>query len=106
MKHNGMIPCSAHHSLPSGLVYFCCRGLVSTSGLAASVGVHVLAQQDADVLDLVDDAVDPVPTADLQAENDRLRKLLQQAKDSSQQWQQLHAELHSACVSELVNKPG
>lgn len=48
--------------------------------------------------------MEAAPSTDLQAENEKLQKQLQQARDTGQKWQQLHAELHSACVSKLLNK--
>ena len=38
----------------------------------------------------------------LQAENEKLRKQLQQAQHASELWQHLHSELHSACVNKLL----
>ena len=79
-----------------------CRGAVSMSGLASccgtqspSLGSTVMTPADTDMLA-------SAPGPDLQTENAKLRKQLQQAQESSQKWQHLHAELHSACVSKLL----
>ncbi len=42
----------------------------------------------------------------LQAENEKLRKQLQQAQHASERWQHLHSELHSACVNKLLGTSG
>lgn len=74
------------------------------SGFASSLGCQSQSHSSTDMV--VDDEaiVEIKPSADLQAENQKLRKELQLAQDASQKWQQLHTELHSACVSKLLNR--
>ena len=74
------------------------------SGFASSLGCDSQSQSSTDTI-LHDEAVVEIkPSADLQVENGKLRKELQLAQDASQKWQQLHTELHSACVSKLLNR--
>ena len=74
------------------------------SGFASSFGCESQSQSSTDTT-LEDEAIVEIkPSADLQAENQKLRKELQLAQDASQKWQQLHTELHSVCVSKLINR--
>ena len=79
-----------------------CRGAVSMSGLASCCGSQSSSPSSVAMTPADTDMLESAPAPDLQAENDKLRKQLQQAQESSQKWQHLHAELHSACVSKLL----
>ena len=81
----------------------CCRGTVSNSGFASYLGSESQTQGSIDRVSEDDITMESVPSTGLQAENEKLRKQLQQSQSVSQKWQQLHAELHSACVSKLLN---
>lgn len=73
------------------------------SGFASKMGSGLQSQSSINGM-LDDDIImESVPSADLQAENEKLRRQLQQAHSASQKWQQLHAELHSVCVSKLLS---
>ena len=48
---------------------------------------------------------EPMESLGLVAENERLRKLLQEAQHASELWRHLHTELHSACVTKLLKSP-
>ena len=76
---------------------------MSISGFASYLGRQSQSQSSTDRISEADILLESVPSADLQVENEKLRKQLQQAQSASQKWQQLHAELHSACVSKLLN---
>lgn len=78
------------------------RGAVSVSGFAEYAGHQAQLQQNPDMADS-DNGLIASPT-NLQAENEKLQKQLQQAQVNSQKWQQLHAKLHSACVSNLLQR--
>ena len=82
-------------------VFLSCRGAVSASGLAATASVP---EQETDMSTTVMDTAGDESAAPmgLLAENEKLRKQLQQAQQASKQWQHLHSELHSACVSKLT----
>lgn len=72
------------------------------SGFASHLGSQSQSQCSTDRISEDDITMKPTP-ADLQAENEKLQKQLQQAQSDSHKWQQLHAELQSACVSKLLN---
>lgn len=44
----------------------------------------------------------PVSDTDLQRQNDQLRAALQEAQMARDQWQKLHAQLHTTCVDRLL----
>lgn len=73
------------------------------SGFASHLGSQSPSQSSTDRILADDVTTESAPSADLQVENEKLQKQLQQAQSDSQKWQQLHAELHSACVSKLLN---
>lgn len=77
---------------------------MAIAGFASSLGCESQSQSSADTILDNEAIVEIKPFADLQAENQKLRKELQLAQDASQKWQQLHTELHSACVSRLINR--
>ncbi len=65
------------------------------------------SQQDRDLPAALDmSATGSNEPVGLQAENEKLRKQLQQAQHASERWQHLHSELHSACVNKLLKTSG
>ncbi|KAL3153211.1 hypothetical protein ABBQ38_011961 [Trebouxia sp. C0009 RCD-2024] len=80
------------------------RGVASMSGFASCLGSQSSSPSNMDMPPADTDMCESTPSTNLQAENDKLRKQLQKAQESSQEWQHLHAELHSACVSKLLNR--
>jgi hypothetical protein len=65
------------------------------------------SQQDRDLPLAMDmSANGSTESVGLQAENEKLRKQLQQAQHASERWQHLHSELHSACVNKLLKTSG
>lgn len=87
--------------LSAGL--YACRGAVSTSGFATCMGSQSLSPSSVDVSPADTEMWASASSTYLQPEYDKLRKQLQKSQESSQKWQHLHAELHSACVSRLLN---
>lgn len=78
------------------------RGTVSASGFASTnTGQH---QATCSIATDMTDA-EPMESLGLVAENERLRKLLQEAQHASELWRHLHTELHSACVTKLLKSP-
>lgn len=73
------------------------------SGFECYLGSQSQSRSSTDRISEDDITMESVPSADLQLENEKLQKQLQQAQSASQKWQQLHAELHSACVSKLLS---
>lgn len=80
------------------------RGTISTSGMAAMMN---LSQHDRALPSALDMSTNGSNEhVGLQAENEKLRKQLQQAQHASERWQHLHSELHSACVTKLLKTSG
>lgn len=77
---------------------------MSTSGMAAMMNLSQHDRALPSALDMsTNGSNEPVG---LQAENEKLRKQLQQAQHASERWQHLHSELHSACVTKLLKTSG
>lgn len=76
------------------------------SGLASSLGSQPQSQNTTDMTSVESQMIESAHSTDLHAENDKLRKQLQLARESSHKWQLLHAELHSACVGKFLQDTG
>ena len=75
-----------------------CRGAVSLSGFEAAA-----QQAGVSAIDVTDVSAQSLSSAQLQMQNEQLQAALREATLARDQWQQLHADLHKACVNKLLS---